>query len=604
MKRTREGEMTEVTEKNKVQMNGNGTINRTLIPSTTLEYIEHLLDASVRSAQFVNELPQHEWTPFTVSVMTSPREATHYTSTIIKNIHAFRQAHGLTTGPSSKAKKSRKKRKIKNDKGEWVTVYDDTTGESTNEPSTGQNSSDAADAPSTMEVDSGNGATGADASSAAAASSSSGASAAASISADAYSWAQIIGRHFQKLLAEESPDAIQLRRLATVTIDIPPPDASIRGGGFIDFVIRPIDQPLLAGYAAPETSNDLPISSMFDNNTAFSFASIGTIDSVFKLKYGTPRQGTIAPNSRGSLTLHPSIPESSLDGLEEYSHIWIVFIFHRNENKIFRPKIEPPRALGKKLGVFATRTPHRVNPIGLSLVKLDRIEGRTLYLSSLDLIQGTPVIDIKPYHPADSIPSTDFSIPQWMAEQNAVKPPFIVSWSQAALEELAALFSTTASPSTATSMSDAASSTQSSVKSQQYYLEFLSSYSAAKDAIEECVSLDPRPIYIRERANVEEVYGYRLDRLNILYRIDDGKKLAHIEAVQYIDYERILAEKHQEEGGTGSAIKKLSNGKRITTLTSEEEEYITKKFLEQRPKKTYPLNHTEQAPLHVSLQSQ
>lgn len=137
-----------------------------------------------------------------------------------------------------------------------------------------------------------------------------------------------------------------------------------------------------------DPSSSSSSSSPLDSTPTFTMTSLGCISSVYKLKYGTPRQGTIAPASRGSLTLHSSIPLESLEGLSEFSHIWLLFIFHRNTNKQFHSRIAPPRAKGVKYGVFATRTPHRINPVGLSLVKLDRIEKRTLFLSSLDLIQG------------------------------------------------------------------------------------------------------------------------------------------------------------------------------------------------------------------------
>ncbi len=80
-----------------------------------------------------------------------------------------------------------------------------------------------------------------------------------------------------------------------------------------------------------------------------------------------------------------------------------------------RAKVRPPRLGGKTVGLFSTRTPHRPNPIGLSLVKLDRVAGDTLHLSSVDLVHGTPVLDIKPYLPyADSIAGA--TVPQWVVE--------------------------------------------------------------------------------------------------------------------------------------------------------------------------------------------
>ncbi|KAM5194607.1 tRNA (adenine(37)-N6)-methyltransferase isoform 2-T2 [Mantella aurantiaca] len=83
--------------------------------------------------------------------------------------------------------------------------------------------------------------------------------------------------------------------------------------------------------------------------------------------------------------------------LQQFSHVWILFIFHKNGRLSSKAKVQPPRLNGAKTGVFSTRSPHRPNAIGLTLAKLDKVEGGTLYLSGIDMIQGTPVIDIKPY---------------------------------------------------------------------------------------------------------------------------------------------------------------------------------------------------------------
>jgi tRNA (adenine37-N6)-methyltransferase len=88
--------------------------------------------------------------------------------------------------------------------------------------------------------------------------------------------------------------------------------------------------------------------------------------------------------------------EQALQDLEGCSHLWIIFGFHHNEN--WKPLVQTPRST-KKIGVFATRAPYRPNPIGLSLVQLTRIEGLTLDIGANDLLDGTPIYDIKPYHP-------------------------------------------------------------------------------------------------------------------------------------------------------------------------------------------------------------
>ncbi len=133
---------------------------------------------------------------------------------------------------------------------------------------------------------------------------------------------------------------------------------------------------------------------------------IGTLESCFREKFGTPRQPHVAPSSTARLRVHRDFrPEHSLKGLEEFSHLWLLFYFHLNTNKTFRPKVHPPRLQGKTIGVFASRSPHRPTPLGLTLTRLCGVEGDVLYLSGIDLIDGTPVVDIKPYIPGcDSMP--------------------------------------------------------------------------------------------------------------------------------------------------------------------------------------------------------
>ena len=130
------------------------------------------------------------------------------------------------------------------------------------------------------------------------------------------------------------------------------------------------------------------------------FQAIGILESCFQEKFGTPRQPHLVPGSRAKLRIYPQYsPGHSLAGLSAFSHVWLISWFHLNTNKTFHPKIHPPRLRGGKIGVFASRSPHRPNPLGLSLAKLERIEGDTVFLSGIDLINGTPILDIKPYLP-------------------------------------------------------------------------------------------------------------------------------------------------------------------------------------------------------------
>lgn len=132
----------------------------------------------------------------------------------------------------------------------------------------------------------------------------------------------------------------------------------------------------------------------------FEFKEIGVIQSCYPDKFGTPRQPGLVAASRGILKIHKEWqPESSLAGLEQFSHLWILFVFHLNSNKSFHAKVHPPRLGGASMGVFATRSPHRANPLGQSLVKIEKVEKDLIHISGLDLVDGTPVIDIKPYLP-------------------------------------------------------------------------------------------------------------------------------------------------------------------------------------------------------------
>ncbi len=143
---------------------------------------------------------------------------------------------------------------------------------------------------------------------------------------------------------------------------------------------------------------------------------IGIVESCYLDKFGTPRQPGLVPSSFARIKIAAEWqPADSLQGLEAFSHIWIVFHFHQNQVSHFHAKVHPPRMGGDKIGLFATRSPHRPNPIGLSLVKLERIEAPYVYVSGIDIVDGTPVIDIKPYIGyVESIPD---AVSGWVQEK-------------------------------------------------------------------------------------------------------------------------------------------------------------------------------------------
>lgn len=133
---------------------------------------------------------------------------------------------------------------------------------------------------------------------------------------------------------------------------------------------------------------------------------IGYLESCFKDKFGTPRQPGLVKKAWAQLKIRADLqPEESLQGLEGFSHVWLVWVFHQNKVARFHSKVHPPRLSGKSMGLFATRSPHRPNPIGLSLVELIRVEKDGIVVAGADLVDGTPILDIKPYLPeVESIP--------------------------------------------------------------------------------------------------------------------------------------------------------------------------------------------------------
>ena len=131
--------------------------------------------------------------------------------------------------------------------------------------------------------------------------------------------------------------------------------------------------------------------------------TIATVHSPYPQKFGVARQPGLVPAAEVRIELNPEFNADSVRGLEAFDYVWISFIFHGVLDEGWSPLVRPPRLGGKqKMGVFATRSPHRPNHLGLSLLKLERIESdKTIRLicSGADLLDGTPVVDIKPYIP-------------------------------------------------------------------------------------------------------------------------------------------------------------------------------------------------------------
>jgi tRNA (adenine37-N6)-methyltransferase len=129
-----------------------------------------------------------------------------------------------------------------------------------------------------------------------------------------------------------------------------------------------------------------------------SLEPIGFLKADFKQKFGTPRQGSLAKNSRAFIDLVPKWRgRGILSGLEGFSHVWLVSYLHLSNSKRQAGKVHPPRLRGAKVGVMASRSPHRPNNIGLTLARIVSVDVDVLHLSEVDLVEGTPILDIKPY---------------------------------------------------------------------------------------------------------------------------------------------------------------------------------------------------------------
>jgi tRNA-Thr(GGU) m(6)t(6)A37 methyltransferase TsaA len=169
---------------------------------------------------------------------------------------------------------------------------------------------------------------------------------------------------------------------------------------------------------------------------------IGHMRSPHAERVDAPRQPRAAEGTHGVIELLPGLGfEDAVADLEGFSHIWVIAWFDRNTS--WRPKVTPPRS-DRKRGVLATRSPHRPNPLALSVLALERVDGLSLHVRDVDLLDGTPILDVKPYIPwADAIPSAR---PGWLEGPIAigerpedVRPAWDVVLDQVADAQLALL---------------------------------------------------------------------------------------------------------------------------------------------------------------------
>ncbi len=142
---------------------------------------------------------------------------------------------------------------------------------------------------------------------------------------------------------------------------------------------------------------DYAASAEVDALEPVSLHPIGVVRSPYKERFATPRQPAYAVEEKPATIELASGHnfEQALQDLETFSHIWVIYWMHLNQG--WNPLVNPPRDRNNKHGVFSTRAPHRPNSIGLSVVPLKAIKGRILYIGDHDMLDGTPVLDIKPY---------------------------------------------------------------------------------------------------------------------------------------------------------------------------------------------------------------
>ncbi|WP_301098156.1 tRNA (N6-threonylcarbamoyladenosine(37)-N6)-methyltransferase TrmO [Otariodibacter sp.] len=225
------------------------------------------------------------------------------------------------------------------------------------------------------------------------------------------------------------------------------------------------------------------------------FNPIGIVETPYGEKFAVPRQPNLVTEGKGILRLLP--PYNTADavrGLEQFSHIWLIFQFDKVPDRNWHATVRPPRLGGnERIGVFASRATHRPNPIGLSKVALEKVEingGEVLlHLGSVDLVDGTPILDIKPYVVyADSEPQAHSGFAQH-------KP----------IAKLDVIFSNSALQA---------------VSLSPYFAKF--NIQEPLEFIRQVIAQDPRPAYQQGKIS-SRVYGMHLANHNILWKINEQK---------------------------------------------------------------------------------
>lgn len=230
---------------------------------------------------------------------------------------------------------------------------------------------------------------------------------------------------------------------------------------------------------------------------SYNMSPIAVVRSPFKNKYGVPKQPVLGGSIKGSIEFRND-PDllTAIKELEGFSHLWVVFVFHAHGGKNWKPSIRPPRLGGRqKVGVLSSRSPHRPNPIGISVVKIEEfkiLDDRNfdIIISGMDLVDGTPVLDIKPYLPyTDSFSDASTG---WASAENKI---YAVKFSEQALQ----------------------------------FLQGLENADDIHQLIEQILELDPRPAYqqrenpIGDKASEGLAYGMKISDFEVKYSLQsDG----------------------------------------------------------------------------------
>lgn len=221
---------------------------------------------------------------------------------------------------------------------------------------------------------------------------------------------------------------------------------------------------------------------------------IGIVKSCFKERFGTPRQSDLVPSAEAWIEFDRSVqPEFSLERLDGFSHIWVIFQFHKNTNQKFTAKVHPPRLQGHSVGVYATRSPHRPNSIGLSLVEIREVQSNRIRIGAHDLVDGTPVLDIKPYlKESESKPNATSG---W-SEGCQYKANLVVKWIDEALESL-----------------------RSNITEPDTF----------KALVDETLSLDPRPLVYKSENYKDEIHAIRLHDWDVHFNFSSPGEVTVLE---------------------------------------------------------------------------